>query len=213
MSRRRMEKLREQKKLLKARMLKRKKKYASDPELKGLYGFMGEEKDGKAKLDRKKLGSREERGMTGSGSDAREAMKSAAAEKQGSKRHLYYKAKEAESIEQYDEIKEAIHKHKNIRRENVIALIQQIFLAFLPALVPRSPLGSKVETVYSVLENQYSAGGEKSIRTRPEIFDPIKIKKYSEINMRNISTTIWQKFPSIWMERERSISIRQMQVR
>lgn len=44
MSRRRMEKLREQKKLLKARMLKRKKKYASDPELKGLYGFMGEEK-------------------------------------------------------------------------------------------------------------------------------------------------------------------------
>ena len=125
MSRRRMEKLREQKKLLKARMLKRKKKYASDPELKGLYGFMGEEKDGKAKLDRKKLGSREERGMTGSGSDAREAMKSAAAEKQGSKRHLYYKAKEAESIEQYDEIKEAIHKHKNIRREKVIALIQQ----------------------------------------------------------------------------------------
>ena len=36
-------------------MLKRKKKYANDPELKELYSFVGEDKSGAVKLDAKKL--------------------------------------------------------------------------------------------------------------------------------------------------------------
>ncbi len=191
MSRRRMAKLREQKKLLKARMLKRKKKYASDPELKSLYGFISEGKDGEAKLDRKKLGYREDRGMVGSGSDAREAMKSAAAEKQGSKRHLYYKAKEAESIEQYDEIKEAIHKHKNIRREKIIAIIQQgvdvaanisgFFTGIGTVVSSGIKAGNSVfsagKTAFSWARNRYkSMSGDRRSEENKEVFR----NKYAE---------------------------------
>lgn len=126
MSQRRIWKLRAQKKKLKERMLKRKKKYASDPELKGLYQFVGESKDGKAELDAKKLGRREYRGLRGSGSDARDRMKRAEADKAtAGKKKEYYAAKEAESIEQYDEIKEVIYKNKNRTKDATIALVQE----------------------------------------------------------------------------------------
>ena len=98
MSQRRISKLRKQKKLLKERMLKRKKKYANDPELKGLYSFVGEDKSGAVKLDAKKLGKREKRGLIGGGSDARDTMRQAADSKKDGGKHLYYMAKEAESV-------------------------------------------------------------------------------------------------------------------
>ena len=125
MSQRRISKLRKQKKLLKERMLKRKKKYANDPELKGLYSFVGEDKSGAVKLDAKKLGKREKRGLIGGGSDARDTMRQAADSKKDGGKHLYYMAKEAESVEQYDELKEVIYKNKNKKKDATIALAQQ----------------------------------------------------------------------------------------
>ena len=125
-SQRRIRKLREQKKILKERMLKRKKKYASDPELKGLYKYIGEGEGGQAELDADKLGKREYRGLRGSGSDARDKMKRAESSKtKAGKKKAYYAAKEAETVEQYDEIKEAIHKNKNRTKDATVAIVQE----------------------------------------------------------------------------------------
>ncbi len=126
MSQRRIQKLREQKKLLRERMLKRKKKYADDPELRGLYKYVGEGEDGKAELDAGKLGNREYRGLRGRGSDARNKMKGAEASKEeAGKKKAYYAAKEDETVEQYDEIKELIHKNKNQRKDAILALVEE----------------------------------------------------------------------------------------
>ena len=52
-------------------------------------------------------------------------MRQAADSKKDGGKHLYYMAKEAESVEQYDELKEVIYKNKNKKKDATIALAQQ----------------------------------------------------------------------------------------
>ena len=44
---------------------------------------------------------------------------------QAGKKKAYYAAKEAETVEQYDEIKEVIHKNKNRTKDATVAIVQE----------------------------------------------------------------------------------------
>ena len=68
MAQRRISKLRKQKKLLKERMLKRKKVLRTIRSWSCVRAW--EDKSGAVKLDAKKLGKKEKRGLIGGGSDA-----------------------------------------------------------------------------------------------------------------------------------------------
>lgn len=121
-SQKRINQLRENKKTLKVKMLKRKERYQNDPQMEKLklYSYVSQNREGKAYVNGKTKNSREQRGVTGSGSAARNAMKDHAA---GG--IPYYKAKAEEALEQYDEMKEAVNKNKNVKRAAVLDIVTE----------------------------------------------------------------------------------------
>ncbi len=121
---------------LKEKMLKRREKYAGDEDLKdmGLYTQVERGADGGAhmtaaqkKQDKKDYG-RERRGMDGqAGGQNRDIMRRNAARRKEdpAAKKAYYGAKARESQAQYDEMKEASYRSKNIVREAILDIIQE----------------------------------------------------------------------------------------
>lgn len=122
MSQKRMERIRGEKKKLKEKMLKRQLRtpYRTEKPEDNPYAFMSKVK-GSAHVNKEMLGDRETRGITGSGSVARQVMKQNSA----IKNEEYYKAKTTETVEQYDEMKEVVYKNKNVRSAAIKAIIQE----------------------------------------------------------------------------------------
>lgn len=155
-SQKRMDRIRKEKTKLKEKMLRRQSKVQYQIEQGNQYSFMSK-KNGSAHVDKKKLGDRETRKDTGNGSAARQAIKNA-----GSKNEEYYTAKTAETIEQYDEMKEAVHKNKNVRSAATISLIQEgvdvvaNIASFFPGTGTIVQLGAKA--VKSVSSTAHTVG-------------------------------------------------------
>lgn len=132
-SKKREKELRVARRSLREKMLKRQKKYASDKDLKdmNLYSQVEQRKDGTVRMTKAgKSERRETRGLDGTaGGSNRQIMQIFSGARKGDEnpaaKKAYYKAKASETQAQYDEMKEAAYRNKNITREAVLDIVQE----------------------------------------------------------------------------------------
>lgn len=125
--------MREQKKALKRKMIARKEKYQKDDDLKSLnlYSFASASEDKeKIHIDKKDAESSAnpngyramQRFTATKKKSAQDIMMEKVSSKKGEGKKEYYQAKAAAAVAEHDELKEAIHRNKNLRRDSIIDL-------------------------------------------------------------------------------------------
>ena len=88
-----------------------------------MYSYVSTGKDGKAKMADSAKKGREKRALQEDKKKDKKAPKSAEPAKKGTKE--YYQEKEAASMREYDELKEAVYRNKNVRSATVLDMITE----------------------------------------------------------------------------------------